>query len=61
MGVPRDVLWPQFGNDRQKREVIPKTRLLSVETPKDLVPGNLDRMEGTCLESAVDPLIPRPS
>jgi hypothetical protein len=31
------------------------------EAPKDLVPGNLDRMEGTCLESAVDLLIPRPS
>src|SRR5262249_24429984 len=28
---------------------------------KTLFPGNLDRMEGTCLESAVDLLIPRPS
>ena len=26
-----------------------------------LFPGNLDRREGTCLESAVDLLIPRPS
>src|SRR5262245_56692497 len=28
---------------------------------KTLFPGNLDRMEGTCLESAADLLIPRPS
>jgi hypothetical protein len=28
---------------------------------KTLFPGNLDRTEGTCLESAVDLLIPRPS
>jgi hypothetical protein len=31
------------------------------ETPNTLFPSNLDRREGTCLESAVDPLIPRPS
>ena len=31
------------------------------ETPKGVVPSNLDRGEGTCLESAVDLLIPRPS
>src|SRR5262245_24262878 len=29
--------------------------------PKDVVPGNLDRTEGTCLELAVDLLIPRTS
>jgi hypothetical protein len=48
-------------NNRPKFQLIPKIRLLSVEAPKDLVPGNLDHMEGTCLESAVDLLIPRPS
>ena len=31
------------------------------ETPKTLFPSNLARMEGTCLEPAVDLLIPRPS
>jgi hypothetical protein len=31
------------------------------ETPNTLFPSNLDRREGTCLESAVDLLIPRPS
>ncbi len=31
------------------------------ETPKTLFPSNLDRKEGTCLESAGDLLIPRPS
>jgi hypothetical protein len=28
---------------------------------RTLFPSNLDRREGTCLESAVDLLIPRPS
>jgi hypothetical protein len=31
------------------------------ETPNALFPSNSDRREGTCLESAVDRLIPRPS
>jgi hypothetical protein len=37
-----------------KRQVIPKIRLLSEERSKTLFPSNLDRGEGTCLESAVD-------
>src|SRR5256886_4571816 len=46
-------------NDRPKRQVIPKIRLLSGgRLQKTLFPGNLDRREGTCLESAVDLLIP---
>jgi DNA-binding NtrC family response regulator len=31
------------------------------EAPRNVFPSNLDRGEGTCLESAVDLLIPRPS
>src|SRR5262249_33250653 len=48
-------------NNRPKSQLIPKIRLLPGETPKGVVPSNLDRGEETCLESAVDLLIPRPS
>jgi hypothetical protein len=47
--------------DRPKRQVIPKIRLLSEERSRTLFPSNLDHGEGTCLESAVDLLIQRPS
>jgi hypothetical protein len=48
-------------NDRPKFQLIPKIRLLSGGDQKMLFPSNLDRREGTCLESAMDLLIPRPS
>jgi len=47
-------------DNRPKFQLIPKIRLLPGETPKGVVPSNLDRGEETCLESAVDLLIPRP-
>ena len=55
--VPPASIW----KDRPKRQLIPKNRLLSEERLRTLFPSNLDRGEGTCLESAVNLLIQRPS
>ena len=51
---------PRRGLDL-KGQVISKIRLLLEGGSKRLFPSNLDRGEGTCLESAVNLLIPRPS
>jgi hypothetical protein len=48
-------------NNRPKFQLFQKFDYFLGETPKGVVPSNLDRGEGTCLESAVDLLIPRPS
>ena len=59
---PSEALGNELAWDSQpKRQVIPKIRLLSGGGSKRRCPGNLDRTEGTCLESAMDLLIPRPS
>src|SRR5262249_4630001 len=51
---------PRRGLDL-KGQVISKIRLLFERGSKTLFPSNLDRGEGTCLESAVVLLIPRSS
>ena len=59
--VPEVPRLASIWKDRPKRQVIPKIRLLSGGGSKTLFPSNLDRGEGTCLESAVDLLIQIPS
>ena len=51
---------PRRGLDL-KGQVISKIRLLLEGGSKRLFPSNLDRGEGTCLESAVNLSIPKPS
>ena len=43
----------------QRKEVVQS--IGQGEAPRNVFPSNLDRGEGTCLDSAVDVLIPRPS